>query len=68
MTTDRTTKILLAAVAIGLWLNVIGEWMQPVPAHAQPGLQFMQIERVLRDMQRDINQIAAGLCNNDTIC
>ena len=33
--TDRTTKTLLLAIALGLWANLLGSWLQPSPAHAQ---------------------------------
>jgi hypothetical protein len=31
--TDRTTKMLLLAIALGLWCNVAVQWLAPV--HAQ---------------------------------
>lgn len=33
--TDRTTKALLLAIALGLWANVAGAWLKPTPVHAQ---------------------------------
>ena len=27
---DRTTKALLLAIAVGLWVNVMGTWLGPV--------------------------------------
>lgn len=32
---DRTTKALLLAIAIGLWVNVAGAWLRPVSIQAQ---------------------------------
>jgi hypothetical protein len=32
---DRTTKVLWLAIAVGLWVNLIGTWLRPSPAHAQ---------------------------------
>ena len=31
---DRTTKLLLLAIAIGLWMNVAAQWLQPIPVQA----------------------------------
>ena len=31
---DRTTKLLLLAIAIGLWMNVAAYWLQPIPVQA----------------------------------
>jgi hypothetical protein len=33
--TDRQTKALLLAIAIGLWANVITQWLRPKPLYAQ---------------------------------
>lgn len=35
MKTDRTTKALLFAIALGLWLHLIGERLKPTPVLAQ---------------------------------
>lgn len=35
MTTDRTTKALLFAIALGLWLDVAGRWLPVTPVEAQ---------------------------------
>ena len=31
---DRTTKLLLLAIAVGLWMNVANQWLRPVPVQA----------------------------------
>nr|ADI23831.1 hypothetical protein [uncultured gamma proteobacterium HF4000_48E10] len=31
---DRTTKLLLLVIAIGLWMNVAAQWLQPIPVQA----------------------------------
>ena len=60
MTTDRTTKALLLAVALGLWANVAGDWLKPVTVQAQSG--------ELGAIQRDLRAIANGFCANGKIC
>jgi hypothetical protein len=32
---DRTTKLLLLAIAVGLWMDVATPWLRPVPVHAE---------------------------------
>jgi len=58
---DRTTKALLLAVALGLWANVAGQWLRPVTVHAQP-------EAYIPDILKTVNQIANGTCSNRKIC
>ena len=59
MQTDRTTKTLLFAIALGLWVNVLGDWMRPRPAHAAPaataGIQRMA------DVAADIALLSADI-------
>ena len=55
---DRTTKALLALIAIGLFLNVFVPLLQPPVVNAQ---DTSGIERYVR-------LIANGLCLNDKIC
>jgi hypothetical protein len=33
--TDRTTKTLLALIALGLWLNLASAWLRPTLVQAQ---------------------------------
>lgn len=33
--TDKTTKTLLLAIAIGLWANLVTTWLRPAPLEAQ---------------------------------
>lgn len=61
--TDRTTKALLAAIALGLWLNVLGDWMRPTPVSAAE-----EQSRDIRDIANDVGAIATGLCLNQKIC
>jgi hypothetical protein len=69
---DRTTKILLAAIALGLWANVITGQIQPAAADAWT---FKKIERHLDGIERHLNSIesnfsslTSGLCLNSKLC
>ena len=78
--TDRTTRFLLAAIALGLWMNVVGDWLRPTPVQAQSDLR--QIERAVEDIERSVGGIERsvggierslegierGSCANRTIC
>jgi hypothetical protein len=58
---DRTTKLILAAIAAGLWANVLTVVLRAVPAHAQQDLDVSNI-------QHDLHGIYAGNCLNPKIC
>jgi hypothetical protein len=68
---DRTTKILLAVLAAGLWAHAAVPLIQR--AHAQ--IADRHLERVLEsvlgrleNIQRDFDAIAGGTCTNRKIC
>ena len=60
MMTDRTTKALLLAIALGLWANMAADWLKPVAVQAQSAQ--------LRNIESDLSRIARGLCLNSKIC
>ena len=60
---DRTTKALLLAIALGLWMNVVGPWVRPVPIQA-----LAQADITLREIARHVSRISRGLCLNGKIC
>ena len=62
MTTDRTTKALLLAIALGLWANVAGDWLKPVVVEAQAD------NGMLLFIQDDLQKISTGRCKNSKIC
>ena len=73
MPTDRLTKLLLALIAIALWLNVFFMVSGPggVPAveaaqEAQPGME--RIEVLLENMDANLEVIALGSCMNARLC
>ena len=55
---DRTTKALLALIAIGLFLNVFVPLLQPTVVNAQD----------TSSIERDVRNIANGICLNIKIC
>jgi hypothetical protein len=59
---DRTTKILLAAIAIGLWANIAAFFLQPLKANAQGA------ESILRSIDSHLSSIYNGICINRKIC
>jgi hypothetical protein len=52
---DKTTKIILALIAAGLWANIIAP-----AAHAQ--------DAALASIAQNISAIASGICTNHTLC
>lgn len=53
---DRTTKALLFAIALGLWLHLAGDLVRPVPVHAQVEKLFGDPQ--LRDMAMYLKSIS----------
>ena len=72
MTTDRTTKALLALIAIGLFMNAIVPLLQPpvVNARAVQGLPFLTPEPYNLEWRiyNGVANIANGTCLNRKIC
>jgi hypothetical protein len=69
---DRTTKILLAAIAAGLWANAAATMMPNVirSAHAQQGssIRYGVSTEWANDLQKAVILIANGGCNNVKLC
>ncbi len=57
MTTDSATKILLAAIAIGLWANVLNPWLAPTPAAAGPFDDLGAIKASVAAIEKEIVQL-----------
>ena len=64
MKTDRTTKVLLALIAMALFLNAIVPFVQPAVVQAQSGT----IEDRLSQISTELKRISDGYCRNDKIC
>jgi hypothetical protein len=58
---DRTTKALLLAIALGLWMNVAHQWLSPAVLRADA-------ESDITAIATDLHRIFKGTCLNDKIC
>jgi hypothetical protein len=54
MTTDRATKILLAAIAIALWAIALNPWLAPTPAAAGPFDDIRGIRTSVAAIEKEI--------------
>jgi hypothetical protein len=61
MTTDKTTKLLLLFIALGLWANMIAPLFFPRVASAQS-------DSTLRSIDSHLDAIYSGTCTNGKIC
>ena len=72
MQTDRTTKALLALIALALFLNVFVPLLQPPVMNAQSEplveLYLRNQNEVVRAISDGLQRIELGLCDNDQIC
>lgn len=57
---DRTAKGLLFLIALGLWLNLVAQWVRPAAIEAADADTTM--------IMRDLHAIATGACDNKKIC
>ena len=65
--TDRTTKILLAMIALGIWANLVASY------ELRKGLFFIQsyvssIDSSVSSIDSNVGWIARGTCRNSKIC
>ena len=71
---DRTTKILLAAIALGLWANAAATIVKPASAQGADNLlagllgQLEQIQSAVAQMAVSFDKIEGGRCFNRKIC
>ena len=69
MPTDRMTKVLLAAIALGLFLNAAVDLFRPPTASAAVQLGARTIEEGhLRYIENYLEGIYRGTCSNRKIC
>jgi len=70
MTTDLTTKFLLAAIAAGLWVNIVVPLLRPIEAVAQYEadhiLKTMDVR--LTNIDANLDRLQRGACANSKIC
>ena len=68
---DRPTKILLAAIALGLWANASVTMLRPAQAQRADGLLSGAVEGIDQKLERLVttfDRIALGTCANRKIC
>jgi hypothetical protein len=72
---DKLTKVLLAAIAIGLWMVNATQIWQPVRAQPASAQQLHRIEIDTSSMALALTKIAVGLneivngtCKNQKLC
>jgi hypothetical protein len=74
--TDKTTKLLLAAIAFGLFLNVFVPLLQPTVVNATTGPELsaeaqsvgIAANQALRSIATSLRAVANGNCGNNKIC
>jgi hypothetical protein len=67
--TDKTTKLLLAAIALGLWANLALPLLPTAArARASSSGDMSNMASSLAEMQGDLDSIAMGTCRNGMIC
>jgi hypothetical protein len=64
---DRTAKILLAAIAFGLWANAGVPLLRATPAYANERTEQSMLES-LQSIQDDIKSLVEGRCQNRKLC
>lgn len=61
----RSDRVLLIAIAVGLWANVALGVLTPMPLNAQGS---GDTERYLSQIAKDVRNISNGVCLNAKIC
>jgi hypothetical protein len=60
MVADRTTKVLLVLIAVGIWANLATPFLRPNPTVAQ--------REMFGRLSQDVGEISTGFCMNKKIC
>ena len=63
---DWATKLLLAVIALALWVDVVGRVVPP--AWAQSDRLLQTVERRLGNIERDLDRLQRGSCANAKLC
>lgn len=69
MTVDKTTKILLFLIALGLFLNALNPWLLPRVAYAQHD-ELSGIATTVKSIDKRLANLMRGTpdCLNSKIC
>ena len=67
---DRTTKLLLACIALGLWADVLVPVLRPSTANAQYESDYIlrSIDAHLARIDLNIDKLQKGVCANGKLC
>jgi len=65
---DRTTKVFLGMIALGLWANIMTSFFHPLTAAAQGREQLNSIATDLDAVKGFVESITSGECINRKIC
>ena len=67
---DRTTKLLLASIALGLWCNLFALVLRPMTAFAQYESDYIlrSIDAHLAKIDVNIDKLQRGACANSKLC
>ena len=68
MNTDRLTKTLLAAIAMGLWMNALNPWIWSSTASADIESTMRSILSSVHSIQGDVGKLERGTCFNSKLC
>jgi hypothetical protein len=64
MKTDLTTKLLLALIALGLFMNAF----KPATVRADTDSEVKHIADDINRISNDIDHITNGVCSNHSLC
>jgi len=64
---DKTTKLLLALIAVALWAQLLVPFIHPVRVKANDATEEDMLSK-LSSIETDVSGIAVGTCVNETIC
>jgi len=66
---DKSTKLLLAVIAVALWLIALNPWLQPPPVSAQDSDRYLRrIQSSVSSIESSLRSIGNGVCLNGKIC
>ena len=65
MKSDRTIKVLLFTIAVGLWFNIVGT---SVSAGSDTGYQLILIHQELKEIGYSLALLTSGKCANQKLC
>ena len=61
-----TNKLVLIAIAAGLWANAIASLVRP--AHADADSYLSDIAHDIHNVEYDIHSLVSGGCSNSKVC